>query len=241
VLVLPASRTGALAIGGLTLYAAACAAFFRVPYQHGHGQDGPTSARGFTDERGYWRFKTSSSHPIAARQFTSHSHGLDAALVASPGESPLLLMPLPTVDGRQLVFLRIAANPTLPWRTVAVSLTLGTNGAAVGLDDAAVDQIGLGYPLAAHARLEGRSRPGHEKSLPTPYLLADLAAPRAPAPFQSQAQLTQARTVLACPQVRELLASVRAPMTPSRFWKNLVGSWHRTRYRLPAPADFRGC
>lgn len=43
---------------------------------------------------------------------------------------------------------------------------------------------------------------------------------------------------MTCGELAELLASVREPMSLSRFWSNLTGSWSRTRLVIPAdPAE----
>jgi arabinofuranosyltransferase len=43
-----------------------------------------------------------------------------------------------------------------------------------------------------------------------------------------------ARHAMTCGDLAELLTSVRAPMTASRFWANLAGSVRRTRLIIPA-------
>lgn len=131
--------------------------------------------------------------------------------------------------------LRARARPDLGVQLVVYGGWLGMVGAVVPLDQAIADQWSLAYPLGAHFELAGRATfPGHEKPVPWVWFLADYADPdAAPGPGANADEVAAARRALACGDLRELQDSVRAPMTASRFWKNLVGSVHRTRLRVP--------
>ena len=51
--------------------------------------------------------------------------------------------------------------------------------------------------------------------------------------------MLDARRAVQCPGIAEVLDSVRAPLTPQRFWDNLSGAVERTGFRysrLPALA-----
>ena len=64
---------------------------------------------------------------------------------------------------------------------------------------------------------------------------ADFADPAiAEAPWSTPAEIAAARHVLTCGDVADLLASVREPISVSRFWDNLTGAWRRTRLEIPA-------
>lgn len=230
-LVVPPSRVGAVAVGALALWTALCATSWRVAYRDRPLPAGPVSAAGISDERAFWRAVTRSEHPLDQQVFVAHSLGADVALTAA--KPPVLLLPLPTIDS--LTFVRVPGNDRLPWRTTLINLTLGTGGAAARLDQGALDPVGLAYPLAAHARPTGQGRPGHDKGLDTAHIVADLGRPGIAAPYEGPEVGSAAAAVLACPDVQDLLASVREPLTPSRFWDNLTGAWHRTSYRLPPP------
>jgi hypothetical protein len=76
--------------------------------------------------------------------------------------------------------------------------------------------------------------PGHEKPLPYAWILADYGADNATALSISPALVETARRAMKCGDIPELLASVRAPLTASRFWANLTGAFRRTRLEYPA-------
>lgn len=109
--------------------------------------------------------------------------------------------------------------------------TLGFSGTVVPLDGAALDPIGLAYPLAAHSeRIPGRV--GHDKRLPDAWIFADRGDGELPAGLDP-AGVAAARRALGCGQLAELRAATRDPMTPDRFWRNITGSWERTSFRFP--------
>jgi arabinofuranosyltransferase len=67
------------------------------------------------------------------------------------------------------------------------------------------------------------------------WIVADLTDPGIPLPAGlDPARVAAARRALRCGPLAELRASVRDPLTPDRFWKNLTGSWRRTAFRYPA-------
>jgi arabinofuranosyltransferase len=114
-----------------------------------------------------------------------------------------------------------------------IFLNLGVAGALAPLDVRVSDTVGLVDPLAAHSSIVPDGRVGHDKKLPTAWFVAvgggtppddDVAAP---------GDVAAASRALQCPALRELDASVRAPLTPERFWANLTGAWERTAMRFP--------
>jgi hypothetical protein len=78
--------------------------------------------------------------------------------------------------------------------------------------------------------------PGHEKSLPWSWILADFADPSIDATGvagTTPEAIRAARHAMTCGDLAELLASVREPMTAGRFWDNLTGAFRRTRLEIP--------
>ncbi|MGH4032824.1 hypothetical protein ACQB60_28260 [Actinomycetota bacterium Odt1-20B] len=112
---------------------------------------------------------------------------------------------------------------------------LGYGGVAVPLDGLAVDPLSLAYPLGAHMERSRTARAGHEKPVALEWMAADLADPAAPLPPGIDPRgVAAARHALRCGPLRELQDSVRRPLTPARFWRNLTGSYARTTLRYPA-------
>jgi arabinofuranosyltransferase len=118
---------------------------------------------------------------------------------------------------------------------------LGAGGLAVPLDAIVVDTLGLANPLGARITPTDHAMAGHEKSLPLSWVVADFGAPSTIAERVdgiSPGDIAAARDAMTCGAIPDLLASVRAPMTWSRFWANLAGAWSRTWLVVPAdPLD----
>lgn len=116
---------------------------------------------------------------------------------------------------------------------------LGMGGAATPLDAIVADTNGLASPLGARITPTRPGVSGHEKKLPRAWVLADYADPQASMGRpRSRAAVAAAGRAMRCGELAELLESVRAPMTPRRFWANLKGSWRRTWLVIPAdPRD----
>ncbi|MFE9772848.1 hypothetical protein ACFYOV_14415 [Streptomyces sp. NPDC005931] len=148
--------------------------------------------------------------------------------------------PRPTLlyfDGRR----RLHAAPVradAPYHVVIVGRHLGVTGAAAPLDAYVNDAWGLASPVGAHLELERWSWPGHEKFLRNHWVFADWAVRKPSAADLARARtspeaLSAARAALECGRLAELRESVRAPLTPGRFWRNLTGAVERTRFRFP--------
>ena len=106
--------------------------------------------------------------------------------------------------------------------TTAYLINLGMVSANSDLNVRVLDDVGLATPLAARQpRLEG-GRIGHDKLLPAHWKFADTAmgAEVAPRGVDKQKML-QARAALRTPEIAELLATSREPMSAKRFAKNM--------------------
>lgn len=231
VLLVPLTRATLLPALGVAVWAGVVVAELRVDY--GARLD---PATGIADERAFWSAMTGLEHPVMARDFI-RSSGLvrrSVPAVARVDEPALMLVdfgpaydywrPHPARDG--------VGHVTIPF------VNLGRMAAAQPVDVRVIDPVGLANPLAAHSTPKLGGRVGHDKDLPVAWLVADELAAGTPVPGPDAA-VRQAREALACPRIRELLESVRAPLTPQRFWRNLAGAPERTALRfsrLPAQA-----
>lgn len=106
--------------------------------------------------------------------------------------------------------------------TTAYMINLGMVSANSGLDVRVLDDVGLATPLAARQpRLED-GRVGHDKKLPAHWKFADTAVAVEAAPWGVDKQkMLQARAALRTPEIAELLATSREPMSVQRFLKNM--------------------
>src|SRR5262249_22029152 len=129
-------------------------------------------------------------------------------------------------------------NPKLGVRAVYAVGRLGMGGAAVALDGIAADTLGLANPIGARITMtHPELGPGHQKTLPDEWLHADFGDPDHDLETGVQpVRIASARRAMSCGELRELLASVREPMTAGRFFDNLFGAVRRTRLVIPSDA-----
>ncbi|MEV0527879.1 hypothetical protein AB0I66_31080 [Streptomyces sp. NPDC050439] len=214
VFLVPCTRAWTIATVGVGIWAVACASWLRIPYE---GRIGPG---GVADERGVYVRQNAAAHPLH-HDFAGYPSNVAYARLVR--EADRAGMP-----GLFLARTAVGANsPTI----TGVYSTLGFNGTVVPRDGAALDPIGLAYPLAAHSeRLDARV--GHDKRLPDTWIFADRG--RGPLPEGlDPAGVAAARRALDCGPLAELRAATRDPMTPGRFLRNVTGVWERTSFRFP--------
>lgn len=221
VFVVPVTRVGVLAAVGVGLWAVVCAGWLRIPYG---GQIGPA---GIADERGVYVRHNADPHPVR-HTFVGAPHHLEYARkvwAARYSGAPAVLF---GKEGR----VAAPAGAGAPSMTASY-VVLGLNGSIVPLDGAALDPIGLAYPVAAHSERVGGGRVGHDKRLPAAWLAADRGVPGALPGWADPAQVAAARRALHCGALAELNSATRGPMTPERFLSNITGAWDRTAFRFP--------
>lgn len=106
--------------------------------------------------------------------------------------------------------------------TTAYLINLGMVSANSDLSVRVLDDVGLATPLAARQPRIEDGRIGHDKSLPVYWKFADtaVAVEEVPGDVDKQKML-QARAALRTPEIAELLATSREPMSAERFAKNM--------------------
>lgn len=191
------------------------------------------SAFGIEDEwAGYVRW-TKTKHPIDPEPFIEADRPNSTYMIDALNAGRRRLM---TEDHD----LDVPLRPDLAAPGVYAAGRLGTGGAVAPLDAIAADTLGLANAIGARITKTQPGLPGHEKALPRAWLVADFGDPdnlTGTVPVTKVAVMA-ARHAMQCGEIAELLASVRAPMTPRRFWDNLVGAVRRTRLVIPAdPLD----
>ncbi|WP_331767587.1 hypothetical protein [Embleya sp. NBC_00896] len=196
------------------------------------------------DERAYYVVFTGESHPTDSDDYVrTHpriKQALDEEIAA--GRRTLVYYG-PALEG---TILKVPLRADIPGKAAVVGVYLGAAGALAPNDVRIVDFWGLVNPIGARFAYPV-TKPGHSKPLSNVWLVADYADPDAPlntsrtfaeAHDPTAEQVAAARRALECGDLKELRESSRAPMTASRFWRNLVGSWHRTHITIPPnPAD----
>lgn len=223
-LVLPVTKRSAIVLGVLACWGIIIGATV-------HDRSGVVQNPIVGDERlGYIRF-TGTPHPTDEDPFVARVAAANQTISNAIGEHRRLLV---FEDGHELPL--ASEHPT----PIAIVVgRLGVGGALVPLDATVVDTLGLANPLGARiTETQPGSQPGHRKALPLAWVLADLAAPEAVPPDVDAKAIGAARHAMSCGELAELLASVREPMSWSRFWSNVRGSVRRTRLVIPSdPVD----
>ncbi|GAA1892047.1 terminal beta-(1-_2)-arabinofuranosyltransferase [Streptomyces durmitorensis] len=215
VFLVPLTRAWTIAAVGVGIWAVACASLLRIPYE---GRIGPG---GVADERGVYVRQNAAPHPLH-HDFAGYPSNVTYARLVREADRA----------GTPSLFLaRTPAGANSPTVTGVFS-TLGFSGTVVPLDGAALDPIGLAYPLAAHSERIADGRVGHDKRLPDTWIFADRGHGPLPDGLDP-AGVAAARRALGCGPLAELRAATRDPMTPGRFLRNVTGVWERTSFRFP--------
>jgi arabinofuranosyltransferase len=190
-------------------------------------------AYGISDARVFWVDSTHHEHPITAE---------DAALL--PGYVREIVAARAHIAGPS-----VAVSVNLTWvaypgtRTVVSTPgALGFPGMLLPRNESLVDDLGLASPLAAHTTVVPGMPAGHQKQLSPAWTVADAGA-GSPAQLSAAGneviyseEIAAARLALVRPEIREVLDSVRAPLTFERFRDNLIHAFGRSRLRFdPRP------
>lgn len=186
---------------------------------------------GIADERGFYTELLGNPHPLLAADYRMHPWVGAGADVLARQPGPALVL---QVRGEGPAGPEWQALPVPPGRPgELVWLNLGVAGALAPLDARVTDTVGLANPLAAHTTIIPEGRVGHDKNLPKSWYVAESGAATPDDRAADPGDVAAARRALRCPALVELEASVRAPLTPQRFWANLTGAYERTQLRFP--------
>jgi arabinofuranosyltransferase len=192
----------------------------RVPYR---GQIGPA---GIADESNFYKQQSGHPNPVVLDDFRGYG-------AVEIGEE---LRALAATGGRFLVFDKerwpLTGGPVAA--VVTDGIMIGVAGYSAGPTVHIADTVGLTDPIASRLRLEERGRPGHEKVRLRDWLVGRFIGEDAlPAAVEEYAQAGAAWRTLRCGALPELLEAVTAPLTPSRFVRNLLEAPRLSRIRIP--------
>lgn len=224
VMALPLRRVTVVPLAVVLVWAVVAAAALHPPY------DGIGPA-GIADERGFYTQLLANDHPLTADDYRRHPHLPAGVAAVTRGPGLVLAVQAPGDGPAGPEWQRIPLPPGHP--AELVFLNLGVAGALAPLDVRVVDTVGLVGPLAAHSSTVPHGRVGHDKKLPIAWLVAADGGTLPDERAATAGDVAAATRALQCPALRELEASVRAPLTPARFWANLTGAWERTALRFP--------
>ena len=192
----------------------------------------PNAELGIVDERSFWTAalgREQGDAPMYAEDFLT---------------SPLMRMYEPVLrqavqdNAAQIALVRTSEDPlTYEWYprervhldtdlqnlgTTVYWINLGMTSMNASLDARILDTVGLATPLAARMPRDPDGRVGHDKQLSAEWQVADSAVDLSKLPeWIDEEKARQARAALRTPQIAELLASSREPMSRERFLANL--------------------
>jgi arabinofuranosyltransferase len=177
---------------------------------------------GIGDEHGWYVREARRKNPVLVHEYTNHPFYKDRE---------------PAIDeeAAQKVVGGDHARPLVPFEGTTKDRALlagaiGIVGLSLPETVHVIDRHGLAEPVAARFRLERRGRPGHEKELSSPWVVARYAAPDP----EDESDVLAARRALSCGPLAELVASVTGPLTPARFFENLGRALPRHTLRFSA-------
>jgi arabinofuranosyltransferase len=223
----------------LALWALTCALWLRSDLSS-RGIDGetvPVSADGtIEDERPLFQQLWRTEHPVR----------LDLLYIAGdPGRERRGAEPgsVVVMSAEPLEFLWLPFRDDRPTASGEAAAAIGMASVAAGPDVHIVDLWGLAHPVGSRLDLVTSDRPGHQKRLPLVWQVADTSTVAEVRLADgtvavSRADLDSARAALECGRLRRYLDGVSGPLTPGRFFGNIVDSFANTGLRLsPDPAE----
>ncbi|WJY68971.1 flagellar motor control protein ZomB [Corynebacterium auris] len=193
----------------------------------------PADELGVVDEREFWTMavqREPGDPPLYAEDF------LDSKLMRTWNE---VLAEAHANDAGQMIVARTSAEPeAFAWfyrprfpaqgsdlehqPLTIYFINLGMTGMNAGLDVRVLETVGLATPLAARMPRDPEGRVGHDKHLPVEWQVADSGTDLDGLPEWIDAETArQARAALRTPEIAELLASSREPMSVKRFLDNM--------------------
>lgn len=210
----------------VAIWAVVAGGWLRTPYA---GLEEPIDEQEvIADERAAYIEASGTEHPILARDFRLFKEMADDAnqqLAAQP--NPVILVHAPSTGW--------VAYPSANGHDVLTYFNIGGPGMLLPLDVWVHDPIGLANPVAAHTTAIPGRRIGHNKFAGSNWEVAVLGAETTEAAAArgqyKQDNLDAIRRTLGCPHTKEMLDSVRAPLTFERFWENLIHSVGRSGLR----------
>lgn len=184
---------------------------------------------GIVDERAFWTQVVGpegAPAPQYAEDFLDsyfmrgYKDALDSAL---EDDAAQIAFGYESLDPVEVSWFPRERDPELPHTpTTAYWINLGMISMNAPLEARILDTVGLATPLAARMPRDPDERIGHDKHLSNEWQVADTAADLDELPDWFNAKLAkQARKALDSPEISELLATSREPMSWERFKANL--------------------
>ncbi|GAC58032.1 arabinosyltransferase AftB [Gordonia hirsuta DSM 44140 = NBRC 16056] len=200
------------------------------------------SRDGIVDERRFYVANMANENPVTAEDYLDYPR-MRAMMerIDELKDTGGLILPSGNYDEWYVVPLRDDLLPHQQQRTTLYFLNLGMTGMNAPLDVRVVDQMGLAYPLAAHTERLTDGRIGHDKNLPTPWVVAEsggvAGGPGLPG-YIPALEVRRANVALTCPQTQARFASYKDTWSFTRFRHNLRQAFEFNSYRIVRQPEY---
>ena len=197
---------------------------------------------GIVDERRFYVTNMGNENPVTAEDYLDYPR-MSAMVekIDEYREDGGVILPSFNYDEWYVAQLP-AVMPKGAERQVTVYfLNLGMTSMNAPLDVRVIDQMGLAYPLAAHTERLEDGRIGHDKILPSEWVVAEAGAyPRRPVlpGYLDEDLVRQAQVALQCPETKDRFASFEAPWSFDRFKHNLRQAFTFNSYRIQREPEY---
>ncbi|MDY6807808.1 MAG: flagellar motor control protein ZomB [Actinomycetota bacterium] len=196
---------------------------------------------GIVDERRFYVTNMGNENPVTAEDYLDYPRmGAMAEWIERYHDEGGVILPSFNYDEWYIAKLPGDIAPEDRKLTVYF-LNLGMTSMNAPLDVRVIDQMGLAYPLAAHTERLEDGRIGHDKVLPSEWVVAEAGAyPRKPVlpGYLDEDVVAQAQVALKCPQTQDRFDSYEATWTFERFKRNLKESFEFTDYRIEREPEY---
>lgn len=225
-----------LVVGGTVWWAAAISQEVLTEAAMDIGRDG------IVDERRFYVANMANENPVTAQDYLDYPrmHAMMETIEELDGKGGLIL-PSGNYDEWYVAQLRKNLPDDQKNRTSLYFLNLGMTGMNAPLDVRVIDQMGLAYPLAAHTERLPDGRIGHDKNLPTAWVVAEsggvTGGPGLPGYIESL-DVRRANVALTCPDTQARFASYKDTWSFARFRHNLRQSFDFNGYRIVRQPEY---
>lgn len=197
---------------------------------------------GIVDERRFYVANMANENPVTAEDYLDYPRmrAMMERIEELDGTGGLIL-PSGNYDEWYVAQLRQNLPEHQANRTSLYFLNLGMTGMNAPLDVRVIDQMGLAYPLAAHTERLEDGRIGHDKNLPTAWVVAESGGVTGGAGLPGYIEPTEVRranVALTCPETQARFASYKDTWSFARFRHNLRQSFEFNSYRIVRQPEY---
>lgn len=196
---------------------------------------------GIVDERRFYVTNMGNENPVTAEDYLDYPrmHAMVEWIDKYRGEGGVVL---PSFNYDEWYIAKLPGNVPPDKRKLSVYfLNLGMTSMNAPLDVRVIDQMGLAYPLAAHTERLEDGRIGHDKVLPSEWVVAESGAfgrkPVLPG-YLDEDTVREAEVALTCPETEARFRSYEDPWDFTRFKHNLRQSFTFNQYRIERDPEY---